>query len=453
MQVTQKSAEGLSRESHVSLPQDYLAGRLDEKLDQIKGQVHLKGFRPGKAPKSFLRKMYGRNLMGELIQEEMQNAQAKVMEGDFQPATQPHPHVHDADVEKALKGEAGLDYAIHFEILPTFEPADLSGLKLERMTYDVSDDELGEELTKLAEQNRQYEEKDGEAADGDRVVIDFVGKLDGEPFEGGAGEDQTLEIGSGRFIPGFEEQLVGAKAGEERTVEVSFPEDYQAEHLAGKPASFDVTVKEVLAPKEAAVDEDFAKAMGFDDLDSLKERVKASVQGRYASQSRLHMKRALLDELDERHDFDLPPGMVKAEFEQIWAQVEQAGRDEEDEGKSDDELKEEYRKIAERRVRLGLVLAEIGKRAKVDVPQEEMSRALQMQAMQYGLPVQQLAKMYQERPDMLAQLRAPLFEDKVVDHIIANADVTERAASKGEIEAEPGDDLPGETASDETTED
>ena len=436
MQVTEKSAEGLSREYHVTIPKDHLNERLDTKLNEIKGQVHLKGFRPGKAPVSFLKKMYGQSLMGELIQEEMQAAEAKALEG-VQPAMQPHPHIEDDDVQAAMKGERDLEYDIHVEVLPEFEPADLEGLKLERMVAEVDDAEVDEELQKLAEQNRSFDDKDGAAEEGDRVLIDFLGKLDGEPFDGGRGEDQALELGSGQFIPGFEDQLIGVKAGDEKTIEVTFPEDYQAESLAGKDATFDVTVKQVLAPGEAKVDDDMAKNLGLDDLDALKARVRESIEGRYKGQSRLHMKRRLLDVLDDKHDFDLPPGMVKAEFEQIWQQVQSSELDDEDKNKSEDELKEEYRKIAERRVRLGLVLAEIGKRAKVDVPQEDMTRALQMQAMQYGMPVQQLAKIYQERPELLAQLRAPLFEDKVVDHIIEKAEVTEKTVSKDEIMAEP----------------
>jgi len=440
MQVTQKSAEGLSREYHVSIPQSDLEEKLNTKLNEIKGQVHLKGFRPGKAPVSFLKKMYGRNLMGELVQEEMQAAQAKaVEEAGAQPAMQPHPHLDQELVERVVAGEADLEYDVHFEVLPEFEPANLDDLKLERMVADVPDEEVDEELQKLAENNRQYEEKDGAAEEGDRVKIDFVGKLDGEPFEGGAGEDTELVLGTNSFIPGFEDQLTGVKAGDEKTIEVTFPEEYGAEHLAGKDATFDITVKDVQAPKEVSVDDEFAKGLGFDDLAALRERVKEQVSSRYEGQSRMHLKRALLDELDEKHDFDLPPGMVNAEFDQIWRQVESAERDEEDKDKTEDELKEEYRKIAERRVRLGLVLAEIGKRADVQVPQEDLTRALQMQAMQYGMPVQQLAQFYQERPEALAQLRAPIFEDKVVDYIVEKAEVTERKVSKDELMEEPGE--------------
>jgi trigger factor len=441
MQVTQKSAEGLSREFHVTIPKGDLDAKLQSKLEEIKGQVHLKGFRPGKAPTSFLKKMYGRNLMGELIQEQMQAAQDQAFrENDVKPAMPPHPHIHDGLIDRVVAGEADLEYDIHVEVLPEFEPANLEDLKLEKMVAEVTDAEVDDELQDLAKSSQAYEEKDGAAAEGDRVRIDFLGKLDGEPFEGGKGEDQELVLGSGSFIPGFEDGLIGVTTGEEKTIEVTFPEDYQAENLAGKAATFDVTVKAVEAPKETAIDEEFAKSLGFDDLDKLKERMRERVRARYDRQSRLHLKRKLLDVLDERHDFDLPPSMVKAEFEQIWAQVEGAERDEEDKDKSEEELRAEYQKIAERRVRLGLVLAEIGKAAKVEVPQEEMTRALQMQAMQFGLPVQQLAQMYQQRPDMLAQLRAPLFEDKVVDHIVGKAEVTERTVAKEELMKEPGEE-------------
>ncbi|MBB4657578.1 trigger factor [Parvularcula dongshanensis] len=439
MQVTQKSAEGLSREFHVSIPQSELEQKLNSKLEEIKGQVHLKGFRPGKAPVSFLKKMYGRNLMGELIQEEMQAAQEKAFsENEVKPAMAPHPHIHDGLIDKVVEGKADLEYDIHVEVLPEFEPADMSGLKLERMVAEVPEEEVEEQLQELAENNREYEETDRAAQDKDRVKIDFLGKLDGEPFEGGKGEDVDLVLGSGSFIPGFEDGLVGLSKGDEKTIEVTFPEEYGAENLAGKPATFDVTVKAVEAPKEVEINDEFAKQFGVDDLDALRERVRDRIKGRYDNQSRLHLKRSLLDALDEKHEFELPPSMVKAEFEQIWRQVEGAERDEEDKDKTEEELREEYQKIAERRVRLGLVLAEIGRQANVQVPQEDMNRALQMQAMQYGMPVQQLAQFYQQQPEMLAQLRAPIFEDKVVDHIIGQAEVTEKTVSKDELMEEPG---------------
>ncbi|MEM9989315.1 MAG: trigger factor [Pseudomonadota bacterium] len=444
MQVTEKSAEGLSREYHVVIPQSHLTSRLNEKLEEVKGQVHLKGFRPGKAPVSFLKKMYGKGMMTELIQEEMAAAQTKAFEEHkVQPAMPPQPQLKDDLIGQVIDGKADLEYDIQVEVLPEFEPMDVEGMALERMVADIPETEVEEELEKIAQENTQYNDRDEGAAaeDGDQVVIDFVGKLDGEVFEGGTGEGVPLVLGSGSFIPGFEEQLTGVKVGEEKSLDVTFPEDYQAENLAGKAVVFDVTVQGVKAPQEAKVDDDLAKNMGLEDLDTLRTRVKESIERRYEGQSRMHLKRAILDTLDEKHAFELPAGMVKAEFDGIWAQVEQAERDEEDKDKSEDELKEEYQGIAERRVRLGLILAEIGKAAEVTVPEQDMQRAIQMQAMQAGVPVQQVMEFIQQNPGALAQIRAPLFEDRVIDHIIEKAEVTEKTVSKEELEKDPGGDL------------
>ncbi|NNU15467.1 trigger factor [Parvularcula sp. ZS-1/3] len=441
MQVTETKNEGLSREYNVVIPQAHLSERLNAKLEEIKPQVHLKGFRPGKAPTSFLKKLYGKNLMGELIQEEMQAAQAEALK-DVQPAMQPHPHMKDGLLDEVVDGKADLEYHMHVEVLPEIEPQGLDAIKLEKMVAEIADEEIEEELKQLADQNKTYKDlpKNRNVKDGHKVTIDFKGKVDGEYFEGGSGEAAELVIGSGQFIPGFEEQLVGAKKDEEKVITVTFPEDYQAAHLAGKEAEFEVTIKANQEPQDAEINDDLAKQLGMDDLDALKARVKEMIQGRYDSQSRLHMKRELLDYLDEKHDFDLPPGMVKAEFEQIWQQVQSAELDEEDKEKSEDDLKADYEKIAARRVRLGLLLAEIGKESNVDVPQDELTRSIQMQAMQMGMQPQQLFQMIQERPELLAQFRAPLFEEKVVDHLIEKADVTEKTVSKDELMAEPGDE-------------
>ncbi|NRA29540.1 MAG: trigger factor [Parvularculaceae bacterium] len=440
MQVTETKNEGLSREYSVVIPQTLLAEKLDAKLEEIKPQVHLKGFRPGKAPTSFLKKLYGPNLMGELIQEQMGAAEGEALK-DAKPAMQPRPDMKEGLIDDVVKGDADLEYTMHVELLPEITPQGIDAITLEKMVIDLPEDEVEEELTKLAEQNKSYEDKGegAEAADGDRLVIDFKGSIDGEVFEGGSAEGVDLDLGSNTFIPGFEEQLTGTKAGDEKTINVTFPDDYGAEHLAGKEAQFEVAVKEVKAPGETTLDDDFAKQLGLDDLEALRGRIKEMVQGRYDSQSRLHMKRALLDQLDDGHDFELPPGMVKAEFEQIWAQVEGSERDEEDKDKSEDELKADYQKIAERRVRLGLLLAEIGKDANVEVPQEELSRAIQGQAMQMGMDVNQFYQILGDRPDIVAQIRAPLFEEKVVDHLIEKADVTEKTVSKDELMAEPGE--------------
>ena len=444
MEVIEKTSEGLSREFTVKVPASELDAKLTAKLEQMKGQVHLKGFRPGKAPVSFLKKMYGKSVMGELGQETMQEAQDKALEDNkLQPAMAPHPHLDESKIPDILDGKADLEYDLHVEVLPQFEPSNVTGMKLTKLVAEPGDDEIQETLENIAKQNKDWKArgKTAKSKDGDRLIIDFLGKLDGEPFDGGKGEDTPLELGSGRFIPGFEEQLVGVKTGEEKTIEVTFPEDYQAANLAGKVATFDVTVKEVQMPKDAEVNDDFAKNLGFDDLEALKKTITERLQSELDNQSRLHLKRAILDQLDETHDFDLPKGMVDAEFNQIWQQVQQTELDDEDKDKSEDELKDEYRKIAERRVRLGLVLAEVGKAQKVEVPQEDMNRAFQQQAMQFGIPVQQLAQFYQQNPQAVAQLRAPIFEDKVIDYIIGEAEVSEKKVSKDELMQDPEDEL------------
>ena len=326
------------------------------------------------------------------------------------------------------------------EIMPEFEPVDPKTLKLERPTYEASDADLDEALTELAGQAKTYEDKKGKsvkAAEGDQLTIDFLGKLDGEPFEGGAAEDADLVIGSGRFIPGFEEQLTGAKVGEEKTIEVTFPENYQAAHLAGKKATFDIKVKAIKAEAESKIDDDFATRIGLESLDKLKELLKSNLDQQYAGAARFKLKRALLDQLDEAHDFPLPPKMVDAEFDGIWQQVEAdktAGRlPEEDAAKSDEDLKAEYRKIAERRVRLGLVLAEIGRANNVQVTDQELNAAILQEARNYPGQEQAVLNFYRQNPNAAAQMRAPIYEEKVVDLIVGVADVTDKPITKEEL--------------------
>ncbi|MGV6802337.1 MAG: trigger factor [bacterium] len=439
MEVVETKAEGLTHNFKVKVPASELDAKLMNKIEEVKGQIHLKGFRPGKAPVSFLKKMYGKDMMGELVQETINEATQKALtENNLQPAMPPHPHM-DSEMEDVLAGKADLEYHMHVEVLPEIEAFDPSTLKLEKMIADIPQEEIDKTLNELAENNRTYKArgKTAKAKDKDRLLVDFVGRVDDEEFEGGKAEDAQLVLGSGQFIPGFEEQLVGVKTGEEKTIKVTFPEDYQAANLAGKEAEFDVTIKEVQAPEKVEINDEMAKQLGFDDLEALTKTVSEKTQERYNNQSRMHLKRKILDALDEAHDFELPKSMVDAEFEQIWQQVQNAELDEEDKDKSEEELKEEYKKIAERRVRLGLVLAELGKANEVDVPQEDMNRALQMQAMQAGISVQQLAEFYQQNPQAIQQLRAPIFEDKVVDFIIEKAEVTEKSVSVEELMEDP----------------
>ncbi|MEM9705125.1 MAG: trigger factor [Pseudomonadota bacterium] len=452
MEVTEVSAEGLERKFNVKVPASELDEKLVAKLNEIKGQVHLKGFRKGKAPVSFLKKMYGKNMMGEIVQEMISETSRKAFaDRELTPATDPRPDFKTA-LDQVIAGEADLDYDLEAEILPTFEPADVSAYELTKPIADVPAEDVDEALNNIAEGQTTYADKeDGAAAeDKDMVLIDFLGKLDGEPFEGGEGKDQELVLGAGRFIPGFEEQLVGVKAGDEKVINVTFPEDYTAEDLAGKETTFDITVKAVKAPEVPTLDDELAKKVGLDDLGALRERLEERLQGEFSQQSRAHIKRALLDKLDDAHDFDLPKGMVDQEFDQIWRQIENAERDEEDKDKSEEELKEEYRKIAERRVRLGLVLAEIGKRAEVDVPANELQQAIQGQAVReaqmmqmqgQNISPQEVLKFYQQNPGVVAQIRAPLFEEKVVDYILERATVTEKTVSKEELMKDPEGDI------------
>jgi len=337
---------------------------------------------------------------------------------------------------------------VHAEILPEFEPSDVSKLELTKPVAEIPDEDVTEALQNLADQQKSYTPrgKTAKAKDGDMVVINFVGKLDGEEFSGGKGEGHELVLGSGSFIPGFEEQVVGAKTGDDLDVKVTFPEDYNADELAGKEAVFDVHVSEVKEPEDVAIDDALAEKLGLENLEDLKKRITERIEDDYKQLSRGHVKRLLLDKLDAAHDFELPKGMVDAEFEQIWRQVEGAERDEEDKDKTEEELKDEYRKIAERRVRLGLVLAEIGKRAEVEVPSNELQQAIQGQAMREAqmmqaqgqdISPQQILQFYQQNPGAIAQIRAPLFEEKVVDYILERAEVTEKKVSKEELMEDP----------------
>jgi len=444
MEVTEKSAEGLDRRFLVKVPASELDEKLVARLKDLKGQVHLKGFRKGKAPVSFLKKMYGKGVMGEIVQEIVtETSQKAFSDRDLQPATSPHPHFH-SDMDEVIAGKADLEYDVHAEILPTFEPADISELEITRPVAEIPEEDLSEAIQRIADQQTTYKprKETQKSKDGDMVTADYVGRVDGEEFEGGKGENVDIVLGSKSFIPGFEDQLVGAKAGDDVEVKVTFPEDYNAKDLAGKEAVFDVKLVEVKEPEKVEIDDELAKKVGLEGLDELNERVKERIEADYSQLSRAHVKRALLDKLDAAHDFDLPSGMVDAEFNQIWQQVQSAELDDEDKEKSEDELKEEYRKIAERRVRLGLVLAEIGKRAEVQVPQEDLQREMINMARAYPGQEKEVLEFYQKNPAAVQQLRAPLFEERVVDHILEKAKVEEKKVSKEELMEDPEGDGP-----------
>ncbi|MEM1389462.1 MAG: trigger factor [Pseudomonadota bacterium] len=431
--------EGLSRTYKISVPQADLQKRLDDRIEEIRPQMNLKGFRPGKVPASHVKKMYGKSIMGEVVQALVdETTQSTIAEADVRPAGQPDMQL-GSDMEAVLDGEADLSFEFHIDVMPEFEPTDIKKLKVTKPVAEITDEEIEERLGQIAEANQQYDKrgKTAKAREKDAVVMDFLGKIDGEAFDGGAAEDHTLVLGSGSFIPGFEEQLVGVKAGDEKNVEVTFPENYQADHLAGKEAVFEVKVHEVRAPKTPKIDDEFAQGLGLEDLDKLKEIVTDQIKGEFDGASRAKAKRALLDQLDEKHGFELPPKMVDQEFNQIWQQLQtemDAGRTaEEDKGKSEDELKDEYRKIAERRVRLGLVLAEIGREAEIQINEQEVQQALINEARNFPGQERQVIEFFQKDPNAMAQLRAPIYEDKVVDHIMDVAKVTEETVSKEDL--------------------
>ena len=440
MQVVEKSAEGLSRVIAVTIPASELNAKLDAKAAEVAPQMKLKGFRPGKVPVSHVRKTYGRDLMGEIVNDALnQSSQKALDEAKLRPAA-PAEMKLVSDMDKVVAGQEDLSYEMALEVMPDFKPVDPKSLKLTRPVYEASDADLDEALKELAGQAKTYEDKGGKApkaAEGDQLTIDFVGKIDGEVFEGGSAEDADLIIGSNRFIPGFEEQLTGAKVGEEKVLNVTFPEDYQAKHLAGKAVTFDVTVKAIKAEAPAVVDEDFAKRIGLESLDKLKELLRDNLNQQYKGAARFKLKRALLDQLDEKHSFDLPPKMVEAEFDGIWQQVEadkEAGRlPEADAKKSDKKLKEEYRKIAERRVRLGLVLAEIGRENNVTVTDQELNNAIMAEARNYPGQEQAVLNFYRQNPNAAAGMRAPIYEEKVCDLIFDQAEVKEEPISKEDL--------------------
>jgi trigger factor len=443
MQVTETLSEGLKREFKVVVPAADLESKVSGKLKDLAGRVRLPGFRPGKAPVALLRKTYGRAVLGEVLEETVGAATQQTLdERKVRPAMQPKIEVKNFD-------EGGdLEYVIAVEVMPDFEPTDFRQIKLEKLSAEVSDEEVQKRLDAMAEQMKSYAEvAEGQAAkSGDAVVIDFKGSIDGEVFEGGSGTDFELVLGSGSFIPGFEGQLEGVQKGDKRTVDVTFPEDYGHKPVAGKQASFEVEVKQVKAPLPTAVDDELAKKLGLENLEALRQTMRRQLERDYAGLSRARLKRALLDALAEKHDFPVPPGLVETEFDNIWGQVEQererlkqAGQPAEPE-KPEEEEKADYRAIAERRVRLGLLLAEVGQRNNVTVTQDEVNRAMAEQARRFPGQERQVFEYFQKNPQAQASLRAPILEEKVCDFIIEMAEVSDRKTSVEELLRDPDED-------------
>lgn len=455
MQATETLSEGLKREFKVVVPAAELETKLSSELAGLRGRVRINGFRPGKVPVAHLRRLYGQSVMAEVVQNTINEANRKIIEDNsLRLAGEPKVSLpEDKDeIDAIIAARSDLSFSVALEVLPTFELKPLEGVALEREVAEVPESEVDEAIERLAGESRPFSEKDGEAATGDRVLIDFVGSIDGTPFEGGSSQDIRVEIGSGSFIPGFEEQLVGAKKGEDRTIVTSFPADYQAEHLAGKEASFAVTVKAVEAPGEATIDDELAKTIGFDSLDALKNVIRGSLERDFKAQSRRKVKKKLLDALDTQYDFALPPSLVDQEFSGVWQQVlndlKQSGRTFEDEGTTEEEAKADYRRIAERRVRLGLVLAEVGDRAGVSVTDDEVSRGVVERARQFPGQEKAVWDFYSKNPQALAEIRAPIFEEKVVDHLLAQATVTDRTVTREELFADDEDEAAAKSAED-----
>ena len=450
MDVSVTNSEGLARTIKVVIGQSELGQRFTSRLDEVKDTIQLKGFRRGKVPVNHIKKMFGRSLMAEVVQKAVEETSTQVIvDRKERPAFQPKIDItEDKDeMERVMAGSADLAYSMSFEVLPEIQVADLSTLQLEKLVADVPPEAVDEALGKIAERNVKYEVEDGRAGgDGDQLTIDFVGRVGGVEFEGGKGEDMPLVLGAGGFIPGFEDGLKGAKAGETRVVKPTFPADYQVATLAGKEAEFDVTVKTVGKAVQPAIDDELAKGFGMDSLAMLRERVETQIKQEFEQVSRAKMKRGMLDALDKAHQFALPPTLVDNEFNQIWGQLtqsmEQAKKTFADEGKSEDEIRAEYRKLAERRVRLGLVLGEIGEKGKIEVTQDELRNALFEQARRFPGQEKMVYEYFQNTPGAVSQLRAPIFEEKVVDHIAGLSKPVERKVTREELVAPLADDMP-----------
>jgi trigger factor len=433
MQVTETLSEGLKRAYHITIPAAELDEKVEAKLREAQPEVEMKGFRKGKVPLALLKKQFGTRLLGEAMQEAVDGAMSQHLEdtGD-RPALQPQVQM----VGEQWKEGDDVVVSMEYEKLPEIAEPDLSSVKLEKLVVKADDKTVEEALEGLAEQAQSFADKEGPAEEGDQVVLDFVGRIDGEAFEGGAAEDFPLVLGSGQFIPGFEEKLVGVSAGEERDVEVDFPEEYGAEHLKGKTAVFSCTVKAVKAPSKAEIDDDLAKRFGADDLEALKGQIRERLEAEYAGAARSVMKRALLDQLDEKVSFELPPSLVDAEAKQIAHQLwHEENPDVEGHDHPEIEPTEEHVRLAERRVKLGLLLAELGRAKEIEVTEAEMTQAMIEQARQYPGQERAFFEYVQKNPGLQQQIRAPLFEDKVVDYIFEVAEVEEKEADTETLKA------------------
>jgi len=451
MQVTETTNEGLKREFRVTLAATDLETRVTERLTEMKDRVRISGFRPGKVPVSHLKKIYGRSVMAETIDQMVRETNAKIVtDRGLKLATEPKITLPEdkGEVENVISGKTDLSYTVAVEVVPQIALADFKAIMLEKLVADITDLDVDEAVRRLAEQNRTYTAKPegAQAESGDRVVVSFKGTVNGEPFEGGSGENVPVDIGSNTFIPGFEDQLLGIAAGETCTVNVTFPDQYAAEKLAGQAATFEVVAKSIEKPAEITIDDAFATSLGVESVEKLRQAVRERIGQEYAAASRQKLKRELLDKLDVLHKFEAPPTLVEQEFTNVWntvlADLKSQNRTFEQEGTTEEKAREEYRNIADRRVRLGLVLAEIGDKNNIRVNDDEISRAVIERARQYPGREREVLDFYQKNSNALATVRAPIYEEKVVDFIVELADVVEKKVTKDELFKEDEVELP-----------
>lgn len=443
MQVTETLSEGLKREYKVVLAAADLATKVDAQLDEMRAKARINGFRPGKVPVAHLKRLYGRAIMADVMQEAVNEANRKIIEdNDLKLASAPKIDLpgDQTELQQAFEAQTDLSYVVAVEVLPKFEVGSFKDVSIERLVAEIPEPDVETAVARIADQNRLYTPKEGAAvvaAKGDKVVLDFVGKIGEEAFEGGSAQDVDLVLGSNSFIPGFEDQVEGMKLGEQKTIFVTFPEDYSAANLAGKPAQFDVTLKACAAPTELAVDDAFAQSLNFPDLGKMREAVIASLEAEQAAISRRKWKRELLDALDAKFTFELPEALVTREFETIWrdatAERSAEGKSFAEEGTDEATERADFQKIAERRVRLGLVLAEIGEKASVSVAEEELAQALYQRARNFPGMERQLVEFYRKNPERLNEIRAPLFEEKVIDHLLSEVTLTDKKVSPAEL--------------------
>ena len=442
MQVTETVADGLKHEFQISVPAADLDAKADARLVEMKDKVRINGFRPGKVPVSHLKKVYGRSVMAEAIDQTIRDTNSQLFtERGFRLATEPKVTMptEEKEVEELLSGKSDLTYTVAIEVVPAIVLADFKSFNVEKPVAEVTDVEVDDAVKRIADQNKTFAAKaDGaKAENGDRVTVSFKGTVDGIAFEGGTADSIPVTIGSETFIPGFEEQLIGIAAGETRVLKVTFPTSYGKKELAGKPAEFETTASQIEAPQEAVIDDEFAKTLGLESLDKLKDAARERIAAEFAGATRQRVKRVLLDRLDETHRFEAPPSLVDQEFELMWnsikSEMEASGKTFADEDTTEEAAKEEYRKIADRRVRLGLVLSEIGEKNKITVTDDEVGRAVIERARQMPGREKEVWDFYRSNANALAQLRAPIYEDKVVDFILELATVTEKKVSREEL--------------------